>query len=239
MKRLMLCFCFAITCADCFSQQTVNVDKETNTGNRAIDLFYTVAGVPFVKAKFARLVEGTPFFKEEIMRGAIILSEGKEYKNLLVRLNLLDEQVNYIDEKQIELVATTPVKEVVLWDTINKMNYRFVYSEYIGATMKPEKGFYELLQAGKAELYKQYKKNMIETRPYGSATIEQSIQTYLSHFILLNGKWTRIKRLKDLPEILADRKKEVAQFIEEKKISRDSEESYITVIAYYNSLFIK
>ena len=239
MKRLLICFCLTSIADSSFSQQTVNVDKDANNGNRAVDLFYTVAGSPFVKAKFARLVDGTPFFKEEMMRGAIILSEGKEYKNLMVRLNLLDVQVNYLDEKQIELVATSPIKEVVLWDTMNNKDYRFVNSEYISSTIKPEKGFYELLQAGKAELYKQYKKKMTENRPYGSATIEQSISTYLSHFILLDGQWTKVKKLKDLPEMLADKKKEVSQFISDKKISGDSEENYISVVAYYNSLFIK
>ena len=239
MKRLLIGYCLASICYTSSSQQTVNVDKDVNNGNRAVDLFYTVAGSPFVKAKFARLVDGTPFFKEEMMRGAIILSEGKEYKNLMVRLNLLDAQVNYLDEKQVELVATSPIKEVVLWDTMNNKDYRFVYSEYIGAAIKPEKSFYELLQAGKAELYKQYKKKMAEVRPYGSATVEQSIETYPSHFILVNGQWTRIKKLKDLPELLADKKKEVSQFITDKKISGDSEGNYTSVIAYYNSLFIK
>ena len=77
------------------------------------------------------------------------------------------------------MVASTPVREVVLWDTINNKDYRFVNAEYIQVQTekKPEKDFYELLQAGKIELYKQHKKLMSESRPYGSATFEQTIET--------------------------------------------------------------
>ena len=47
---------------------------------------FTVAGTPFVNAKFSKVVEDSPFFNEQMMYGAIILSEGKGYRNILVRL---------------------------------------------------------------------------------------------------------------------------------------------------------
>ena len=235
MRRLPIFSCLFLIYFNAVSQKTVDVDKETNRNGGAVNYLYTVAGAPFVKAKFSRVVEGSPFFNEELMRGAIILSEGKEYKNLLLRLNLLESQVNYIDEKQMEMIATTPVKEVVLWDTIFRKDHRFIFSEYIEAATKPEKDFYELLQAGKAELYKQHKKRMIENRPYGSATLEQTIQTDFRYFILLNGQWTRIKKLKDLPAAFQDKKNEISKFIGDNK-SRESEADFEAIIAYYNNL---
>jgi hypothetical protein len=238
MKRLLICCCLPIICYDAVSQRTVDVDKEANTGAGAFNYVYTVAGVPFVMAKFARVVDGSPFFNKEMMRGAIILSEGKEYKNMLIRLNLLESQVNYIGEKQLEMIATSPIKEVVLWDTVSNRNFRFVYSAYIAATKKPEIDFYELLQAGKAELYKQYKKRMMESKPYGSATIEQTIQTELRYFILLNGQWTRVRKLKDLVAVFNDKKNEVQNLISDKKINDDTEVNFETITTFYNSLFI-
>lgn len=200
---------------------------------------YTVAGTPFVMAKFARVVEGSPFFNEKMMKGALILSEGKEHKNLFVRLNLLETQVNYFNDQNVEMIATTPIKEVIIWDTILGKDYRFVSSNYINTSAAMDRGFYELLQAGKAELYKQHKKQMRETRPYGSATYEQTIQTDIFYYVLVNQQWTKVKRLKEIPELLPDKKAEVLKFIGDKRLSGDNQTNFEAVIAFYNSLFLQ
>ena len=119
MKCLFTYCCFCLLYLNGASQKTVNVDNIPSITGGAINYMYTVAGTPFVNTKFARIIEGTPFFKEQMMKGAVILSEGKEYKNIMVRLNLLESQLNYMDDKQTEMVATTPIKEVIIWDTIN------------------------------------------------------------------------------------------------------------------------
>ena len=236
MQRLLIYCCLSFLYFNAISQKTVDVDKEPARTGGAVNYLYTVAGTPFVTAKFARVVDGSPFFNEQVMRGAIILSEGKEYKNIMVRLNLLESQVNYIDEKQNEMIATTPVKEVVIWDTVNNKDHRFIFSNYIEAAEKPEKDFYELLHTGKAELYKQYKKRIQENRPYGSATIEQSIKTDLRFYVLLNGQWTKLKKLKDLPTVLSDKKDEIQKFINDKKLTGDNQANYEAVISFYNNL---
>lgn len=236
MSHFFICFCLSLTCIIATSQTTIDVDKERGVGGGALKYVYTVAGTPFVTAKFAKVVEGSPFFNEQMMRGAIILSGGKEYRNILVRLNLLESQVNYIDEKQIEMIATTPISEVVLWDTINNNHYRFAFSDYIKTTDKPEKDFYELLQAGKAELYKQYKKNILESKPYGSATVEQSIKTEPRYFVLMSGKWIRIKKIKELTDLLTDKKNEIQKFVEDKKLTKDIGANFEAIVAYYNTL---
>jgi len=236
MSRLLICCCFSLTCLIATSQTSVDVDKEQGVGGGVLKYVYTVAGTPFVTAKFAKVVDGSPFFNEQMMRGAIILSEGKEYRNILVRLNLLESQVNYIGEKQIELIATTPIREVVLWDTINNDHHRFVFSNYIETTDKPDKDFYELLQTGRLELYKQYKKKMLESKPYGSATVEQSIKTELRYFVLISGKWIRVKKVKELTDLLTDKKNEIQKFVEDKKLTKDSEANFEAIIAYYNTL---
>ena len=236
MKRLLIYVVSSSVWFTSFSQKTVDVDKEDG---RAVNYLYTVAGTPFISTKFARVVEGSPFFNEEMMTGAIILSKGKEYKNIKVRLNLLEGQVNYLDDKQNEMIASSPVKEVVLWDTILKKDHRFIFSEYIVSSQKLEKEFYELLQAGKAELYKQHKKTILESKPYGSATVEQTIKTDTYYYVLVNSQWTKAKKLKDLPTVFPDKKEAVLKFINDKKLSGDSQANFETVVFYYNSLAIQ
>ncbi|HWN89297.1 MAG TPA: hypothetical protein VNM35_09550 [Chitinophagaceae bacterium] len=236
MSRLLICCCFLLIYLFPSSQTTVDVDKERGVGGGVLKYVNSVGGTPFLNTKFSKLVEGSPFFNEEMMRGSIILKGGKEYRNILVRLNLLETQVNYIDEKQIEMIATIPISEVVLWDTINNDHHRFVFSDFIETTDNPEKDFYELLLVGKVELYKQYKKKLLENRPYNSATTEQSIKTDLRYFVLFSGKWVRIKKIKELADLLADKKNEIQKFIEDKKLTKDNEANFEAIVAYYNTL---
>ena len=236
MLRFLICCCFSFIYQAAITQTTVDVNKETPVGGGVLKYFNPVGGTPFVTAKFAKLVEGSPFFNEQLMRGVIVSSDGKEYRNIFLRLNLLESQVNYIDEKQIEMIAATPIKEVVLWDTIDNNHHRFVFSEYIETTDKPEKDFYKLLQTGKVTLYKQYKKRMQENRPYNSATTEQSIKTDLRYFVLFSGKWVRIKKIKELTDLLTDKKNEIQKYVEEKKLTKDNEANFEAIVAYYNSL---
>lgn len=233
MQRLLTYYCFSLLCFTAASQKTIDVDKNPD---RALDYLYTVGGTPFIMAKFARVVEGSPFFNEQMMRGALILPEGKEYKNILIRLNLLESQVNYLNEKKVELIASIPIREVVLQDTILNHDHRFVFSDYIKTTDKPEKDFYELLQTGKAELYKQHKKRILENKPYGSATIEQTIQTNFRYYLLLNGQWIKLNKLRDLPNAFPGKRVEVSKFISDKKLSGDTGENFEAVVIYYNSI---
>lgn len=237
MRSLRVFCCLSLLWVNGLSQRTIDVDKDPNANGGILQNVYAVGGKPFVTAKFSKVIEGSPFFNEQMMRGSIILSEGKEYKNLSVRLNLLELQVNYLGDKQVEMITTSPVKEVVLLDTVQRIDHRFIFSEFIEIYDKPDKDFYELLETGKAELYKQHKKKLLENKPYGSATIEQTIQTEIRYYILVNGQWIRIKKMKDLVTAFYKKNKEIGKFITEKKISENSESNFEAVTAYYNSLF--
>lgn len=239
MLRLLICCCFSLTGILAGSQTTVVDVNNEKPGSGGVRYLNSVGGTPFVNSKFVKVVEGSPFFNEQMMRGAIILSKGKEYKNILVRLNLLDLQVNYMDEKQVEMVASTPVSEVVLWDTVNNYHHRFIFSRYIETTDKPEEDFYELLHSGKVQLYKQYKKRLMETMPYGSATYEQSIKTDIRYYILAAGRWIKIRKMKDLTDQLTDKKNEIQNYVSEKKLTKDSQENYEAIVAFYNTLSLQ
>jgi len=233
--RILISCCLFFICLRSFSQ-TIDVDK-ADSRSAAINNLFTASGTPYVEAKFVRLVSGSPFFNEKMMRGIVISPNGTEYRNIIIRLNLMESQVNFLNNKQEELIVGTPLREVTLLDTVNKKNYHFIFSDYIETTVKPEKGFYQILQKGKAELYTQHKKTLKESRPFNSATYEQSIETYLTYFVLLGGQWKKINKIKDLPSVLSDKKSEVLGYINSKGLSGYKQEDVESVINYYNSLF--
>lgn len=233
MKRLISC-CLLFICLASFSQ-TIDVDK--NDKRLAAISNLSTSGTPYINAKFVRVVSGSPFFNEQMMRGILISRDNTEYRNIIIRLNLLESQVNFLNSKQEELIVGTPLREVTLMDTVNQKNYHFIFSDNIESTDKIEKGFYQLLQKGKAGLYAQHKKVLKETRAYNSATYEQSIETYVTYCVLLAGQWKKINKIKDLPAVLSDKKAEVQEYISSKGLSGYKQENLESVINYYNSLF--
>ena len=233
MKRLMSC-CLSFISLASFSQ-TIDVDK--NDKRLAAISNLSTSGTPYINAKFVRVVSGSPFFNEQMMRGILISRDNTEYRNIIIRLNLLESQVNFLNNKQEELIVGTPLREVTLMDTVNQKNYHFIFSDNIESTDKVEKGFYQLLQKGKAGLYAQHKKVLKETRAYNSATYEQSIETYVTYYVLLGGQWKKINKIKDLPAVLSDKKNEVQEYISSKGLSGYKQENVESVINYYNSLF--
>lgn len=236
--RSLLTYCL-LTTVSChvISQRVIDVDKE-DIKSGALSYLVTGGGTPFVNAKFAKLVSGSPFFKEELMRGVLVSVDGTEFRNIIIRLNLLESQVNFLNHG-VEMIVGNRLRELTIWDTTNKKHHRFIFSEYIETTDKPEKDFYELLETGRAQLFKQYKKIMREDRPYNSATFEQTIQTNIRYFVLIEGKWKKVTKVKDLVTVLSDKKNDVQQYISTKNLSGDSQENFQAAIVYYNNLFIK
>ena len=95
----------------------------------------------------------SPFFKENWMRGTLVFSNGKSQTGLLVKLDLFENNIHYLDGVGIENINVTPVREVSLLDTSSKKEFRFIHSSALAAT-GVEPGWYEVLCSGNSSLYK-------------------------------------------------------------------------------------
>ena len=89
---------------------------------------------------------------------------------------------------------------------------------------------------GKTTIYKLIIKNMTESKPYGSATTEQRISTTGQYFIYHHSTFTRVKKIKEIPDLLGDKKNELGDYISSGKLSGKSDMDYAELVAYYNKL---
>ncbi|HEV8285509.1 MAG TPA: hypothetical protein VGQ09_14440 [Chitinophagaceae bacterium] len=233
MKFFFLILLFIISTIS-YAQKTVDVTTG-NTSAMSPAFFNVVGGEPFVFAKFARLVEGSPYFREEWMKGNVILNGERQYAGVNLKLDLFDNEVHYQDQKGNEMIATAPIQKVVLFDSVTQQVFNFINSAYL-QTNNRVNGWYQILSEGKVSLFKQIDKQMHETKPYGSATIEQSIITVFHYYVLYNGRFTEIKKIKELPEIFSDKKQDIAQYIKSKSLSGKTDDDFEMVINYFNGL---
>ncbi len=234
MKAILLVaalFCLQTS----FAQKTVDV---TSGDNRlGPSSFFTVNGTPFASDKYVKLVEGTPYFQKEYMEGMLVTTTGQEFKNLSLKLNLHSGEILYKNEKGEEMIATTPIREVVLTDALGN-NFRFIHSASLPASQASplKEGWYQWLVSGNASLYKFYNKQLTESAPYGSATTEQKIKTKEKYLVAYNNAYFEISKTKDAPGILANKKAELETYLKTEDKSNSLDDRFTALIQHYNEL---
>ena len=232
--RCLITFFMLLLFQFCSAQQVVDVSKQDfHVGPNT---FFVSGGEPFVTAKFVNLVEGTPYFKDEWLKGIVVDGASNELKDIKLKIDLVDNNVHYLDLQEKEFIATIPIREVVLTETGN--NYRFVHSISLEKVNNVEKNkWYMWLVSGTASLYKKFEKDLSEFKGYGSATVEQRIKTREKYLILINNSFLEVKKIKDVPSLLPSKKKELEEFLKTKDDQKASmEDRMVKLIEYFNSL---
>ena len=237
MMRAALHTLFLLASVNCYAQKVIDIGNSNLPVTAS--LFYTVGGEPVNNAKYVKIVEGTPYFNEAWTKGKIMMQAGNVFDNVPMRLDLMDNSVHYQDKDRNEMIATSPIKSITLTDAVTGNEYQFDHSLYLGASGKIEPGWYEQLVTGTATLYKGFTKVINENKPYGSAITEQIIKTSYYYFVMVNSVFTPVKRFKDLPGVLNDKKDELKNYISTKNLPGRADADYIAVISYYNSLVEK
>ena len=113
MKLVIFCLLFFSAMAGS-AQRVIDVNKTDESPFRG--LFYVVGGNPFSMAKYAKVTEGTPYFKDEWFNGVVVDMTDRQYKNVRLKIDLLANTVHYLDDKEKEFTATMPIKQIVLTD---------------------------------------------------------------------------------------------------------------------------
>jgi len=178
---------------------------------------------------------GSPFFLDRWMKSTLVLMDGKTQVGLLIKLDLFENKVYFLDESGNENISTTPIREVILIDTLNQGTYRFIHSTAI-KTSGAETGWYQLLCAGNVQLYKK----IIKALPRSSSQpLEEEIkplETSVQFFLLINENLLKIKKVKDIPELIGEKKTQLQEYSRSKNLNGKSEKDMIELVEYYNSL---
>ncbi len=236
MKTLVLHMVMLLLVCRGTAQTVINVDKAE--GGLASNAFFVVGGSPVSTARYVKIVSGSPYFSEEKMSGSLQIAGGKIVDSLLLRLDLVDNTVLYTSPKgDQEMVATSPVVKVTLNNLLKNEHYVFVHSSGLRVIEQAvATGWYQLLSAGNATLYKKTNKVISSIRPYNSATFEEQITETSSYFLLYKNGLIAIKKLNTVPDILIDKKAALQEFLKKNKSSGKKDSDYIGIIEYYNGL---
>lgn len=232
--KILLTSALAVLSFSCMAQKVVDVDKSDGV---PINSFYTVNGTPVTNVRFVRLTDGTPYFRDSWMKGVAISTKDARYQNPQVKLDLLDNEVHFLVNRESELICTIPLKDITLTDTISGASYHFVWSPAVPGLPSAKKGWYLQLAEGKAALYQSFNKTVQEFKPFNSPVAEQKIVTTEDYFLTFNGNLFRPKKWKEIPTVLADKKEALEAFLKTDRMKEGSNaERMAAIVSYYNSL---
>ncbi|MES1216799.1 MAG: hypothetical protein ABUT20_14885 [Bacteroidota bacterium] len=221
-----------------FAQKTIDVEKESGDVVGA-GLFFTGSGAPYSPYKYVRVISGSPFFKEDWMKGVALLENGNSARCNHMKLDLLSGEIIYKDSAGTELTAISPIVRLTLTDSISGKDYVFINTSTARSSGKRSNdGWYLLLESGTASLYKKIKKTIRESQPYNSGVTEQTIDTKNLYFLEISNEFTAVKKLNDISSALTDKKIELDKFIDASKLNGKTEMDFISVVAKYNDLAV-
>lgn len=216
------------------AQTTINVD-DTSKFTNSIVYLNSANGVPFVMAKYARVVEGSAFIPETLSPAQIFMKgNAKAMGNVSARLNIIDRDLNFYDDKKnMEMVANNDITEVRFKDP--QTNATRIFTKSIPNCIGANPGWHEILETGKLTLYKEIIKTISENKPYGSATTEQTILTTYRYWVQTGDACRQVKKISELIDLILKSDPGFTSQLPQRKLSDKKEEDWIEVVRTYNS----
>lgn len=218
------------------------IDVNSSDGAETIDrsVASAITGQIYMGTKYVRVTEGTPFFKEKFMHAVLYDRAGARYRAAAVRLNLLDNEINFLGAGGKEMIASTPIHQVNLTDSTSGEKYYFVQGDAIGVADKTlDQAWFQVLVNDQTSLLVQLKKRIHEQPSYGTATHEQDIMTIEYYYLHKGGTLTAIKNWQDLQDQLKDQKPALDQFIKDHKLKGKNFADYTQLVTAYNAAAAK
>ncbi len=180
-------------------------------------------------------ISGSPFLNDEFIKGSIFTVQRLKYVDVPLRYNIYNDNLEFKNPNNEILALATPeiVEKAVIGNTI------LAYLPYLQAG-KTKKGFFVVLEEGKASLYSKPGVVFREATPpgaYQEAEPAKFAKRPDDFYIRIGtGQAQIIGSKKDLIAAFPDNRDKVESFISKNKIKINKPDSLKELFKYYNSL---
>jgi len=184
-------------------------------------------------------VEGTPFWDEHWNSAILYFKSGAMYKLPKAKLNLYTSELHYKNENEDELVAETSlIDKIVFLDSKDATKILAVFAALPDYIDNKPAAFYRVFNNGDYQLIL-LEKNLVKVSPY-DPLLGKNITSFFTksyYGIYNNGKTIPLKGL-DKNSVLAAIPfyASVQPWIKNTKNKLKSEEDFIALLNYYNSI---
>ncbi|RRB12917.1 hypothetical protein [Larkinella knui] len=177
-------------------------------------------------------VQGSPYLNEAWKEGTVTAATNKVYPNLKVRYDVYAGELEYLQSNQTYRLNPAAVKEFKVTDN-DVLVFR---NGFAAVNNNTPTTFYQVLVDGPTKLLKQFKVNIIENKPFNSATTTKEFQKQELYFIAKpDGTVQRIqKNKKSVLAALTDQKDRAEKLIKDQDLNLNDESNLIALLESYN-----
>lgn len=219
------------------AQKVIDVTTADGTGATDYNATSAVIGQLYTGIKYVRVTAGTPFFKEQFMKARLYDGAGGGYRSNAVRINLLDNEINFLAPDGREMIASSPVRRIILTDSATGSTYFFIWGRELNpADRALERVWLQVLVNDEISLCRQIKKKIHEAPSYGTATVEQDIITIDAYYLHTKTGLIPVRNWQDLQDQLQDQKAILTQYIHDHHLKGRSVDDYIQLVTACNAV---
>lgn len=203
------------------------------------DFLKDAAGRP-IKADGYADVKGNPYLFAQFKPGNLELKNGKSYKNILLNIDLIQQEVLFIHESGQQRAFTEEVSAVVFKDTLHgKIVSMLFRNSYPATGNSTTKDYFQVLAEGKLTLLKKCWKVIWEEKTFNSATITKNILSKSAYFIFepAGSVLKPIKiNVKTLKSLFSSHEEEMNRYIQSERTDLNNEVDLVKIFAHFNAL---
>jgi hypothetical protein len=233
MKKLLLCFSLLIVIISHAQRNSIST-----TGKWGQQIFLSdVNGQAFVN-KYEG-ISGSVYDNTEYQLAKIILKDGRVYNDVKTRINLLEQEVNFIASNGQEgFLGKGMASEITYQDNSgSNLEAKVFQCGFPPIDNQNRISFYQILFNGKTSLLKSVYKSIQERNNDMSGERFKEFATYENMYLLKEGTMSRIKKDKSsLIALFQDKKEAITKYIDDQKLNLKNEAHLIDLVKYYNTL---
>jgi hypothetical protein len=177
---------------------------------------------------------GSPFFDTEFNYADIQLENGQQYQNILVKINLLSNEVIFKSDDGKELAILPSIKSVILKKSGGNILFEYGFPVF---EKQNKKTIYQILTKGETSVLKYFFVQVTEAKPYSSATMLRTIEKFPKLFVYNKniGLQRAPKSDEDVTAVFKNDAAQINKIIADKKLKIKKEEDLVNCIAMFNS----
>jgi hypothetical protein len=233
MKKLFLCFSLLIVMISHAQRNTIST-----TGKWGQQIFISdVNGQAFIN-KYEGIA-GSVYDQSDYQLAKITLKDGRVYNDVKTRINLLEQEVNFIASNGQEgFLGKGMASEIAYIDSQKEtQDIKIFQCGFPPIDNQNRISFYQILFNGKTSLLKSVYKSIQERNNDMSGERFKEFATYENMYLLKDGTMVRIKKDKSsIIALLQDQNQAIKKYIDEQKLNLKNEAHLIDLVKYYNSL---
>ena len=185
------------------------------------------------------IAEGSPYFLDKYYFAEVTMVNGKLYKDIQVKVNILDNQVLYLTDDNKEMVSTSAIKRIQFYNITSEEGMQNVVLESFNGGLNMEKTpVYQVLDSGKYSLLKKISVTYIDSKGYGQSLVTRSFEhTETLYCQMPDGNIIKMGRGREaVLEICVSKRKLVEAFIDKNNLKCRTAKDFQMVFHYFNSI---